>query len=81
MPLLPVVGFVVVWLGVSWFGVGMLVHGLIPGGWITLAGVAALAAIPVRVLVRGFGGVAYPSAAARLMVLRPFWYAMLFLPG
>jgi predicted MPP superfamily phosphohydrolase len=78
--LLPVVAFVVVWLGVSWFGVGTLVHPLIPGGWITLAGVAVLGAIPIGVLARGFRGVAYPSAATRLLVLRPFWYAMLFLP-
>jgi predicted MPP superfamily phosphohydrolase len=58
----------------------MILHPFIPGGWLTLAGVALLAVIPVRVLVRGFGGAAYPSAVMRLFVLRPFWYAMLFLP-
>jgi len=80
MPLLPVLTFLVTWLGGSWLVIGWLLHPVLPGGWITVAAAAALAALPVWVLVRGFGGVAYPSAITRLLVLRPFWYAMLFLP-
>lgn len=59
---------------------GWLLHPELPGGWITVAGVAALVAVPLRLLVRGFGADAYPSALKRLLVLRPFWYAMLLLP-
>ncbi|NIM47969.1 MAG: metallophosphoesterase [Gemmatimonadales bacterium] len=39
-----------------------------------------LYAIPVYVLVRGLHGATYPSAATRLLVFRPFWYLMLFMP-
>ena len=54
----------------------------------TIAMVAAIAILalaivvlfPLWALLRGFGGNAYPSAATRLWVLRPFWYAQLFLP-
>lgn len=79
-PLAPVLKFLTAWLGGSWLVVGLLLHAVVPGGWLTVAGVAALTVVPVRVLVRGFSGVAYPSAATRLLVLRPFWYAMLCLP-
>lgn len=68
------------WLGGSWLVIDWLLIPILPGGWMTVVGVAALSAVPVRVLVRGFGGIAHPSAATRLLVLRPFWYAMLFLP-
>lgn len=80
IPLVPILTFLAGWLGGSWLVIGLVLHRVVPGGWITLAGVAALAVVPVRVLVRGFGGGAYPSAVTRLLVLRPFWYAMLFLP-
>jgi len=59
---------------------GLLLHAVVPGGWLMVAGIAALTVVPVRVLVRGFSGLTYPAAATRLMVLRPFWYGMLILP-
>ncbi len=46
----------------------------------TVAGLGATVALPVWTLARGFRCNAYPSAASRLFVLRPFWYAMLFMP-
>jgi len=76
----PVLAFVAAWLGGSWLIVGALLRPVLPGGWTTVGAVLALCAVPVRALVRGVTGAAYPSALTRLIVLRPFWYAMLFMP-
>jgi predicted MPP superfamily phosphohydrolase len=75
-----VLTFIAVWLGGSWLVVGSLLQPVLPGGWVTVAGVAMLGGLPVFVLVRGLGGATYPSALTRLFVLRPFWYAMLVMP-
>ena len=75
-----VVAFISLWLGVPWLVVGAWLRPWLPGGWLAVAGGLVLAAIPVWELVRGVGGTTYPSAVTRLLVLRPFWYAMLFLP-
>ena len=69
-----------VWLGGSWLAVGALLRPVLPGGWETVTAVMAILSVPVFVLMRAFGGAVYPSALTRLLVLRPFWYAMLFLP-
>ena len=80
LTLRPLVGFVAAWLGGSWLVVGAWLSPLIPGGWGAVAAGLAAGAIPVWTLVRGLRGTSYPSAATRLLVLRPFWYAMLFMP-
>ncbi len=78
--MLPVLLFVLVWLGATGAVVAALIAPVLPGGWWTIAVLAAGLAIPLTILARGFGGTTYPSAGARLFALRPFWYAMLFLP-
>ncbi len=80
LPLRPIVTFLTVWLGGSWLIVGGWLSPLLPGGWVAVAAGMALATIPVLTLLRGFQCLSYPSAATRLLVLRPFWYAMLFMP-
>ncbi|MBZ0115255.1 MAG: metallophosphoesterase [Thermoanaerobaculia bacterium] len=59
---------------------GVWLHPLLPGGWGTVLAVSPLGTLPVWTLLRGLGGHSYPSATTRILVLRPFWYAMLFLP-
>ncbi|MGD8279461.1 MAG: metallophosphoesterase [Gemmatimonadota bacterium] len=76
----PILLFVAVWLGSSGSVVAALLAPVVPGGWWTLAAVGALPAIPLTILTRGLEGRSYPSARARLFAVRPFWYAMLFLP-
>ena len=76
----PVVGFLLVWLGVPWLVVGAWIQPLIPGGWWLVAAGLVACTLPVRTLVRGVRNKTYPSALTRLVVLRPFWYAMVFLP-
>ncbi len=76
----PLLGFVGVWLGVSWLAVGAALHSVVPGGWLTIAALAALSALPVWPLSLGLSGRLYPRAAMRLYVQRPFWYAFLALP-
>ncbi len=79
-PLRPILAFVAVWLGGSWLVVGGWLSPLLPGGWGVVAVALAATAIPVWTLARGIRGDSYPSATTRLLILRPFWYAMLFMP-
>lgn len=76
----PVLAFVAVWLGGSWLVVGALLEPLLPGGWFGVAIGMVLCAIPVYLLLRGLTGGWYPPALIRLLVFRPFWYLMLFMP-
>ncbi len=76
----PIATFFSVWLGGSWLVVGGWLSPLLPGGWGAVAVGLAVGTIPVWTLLRGFQGISYPSAATRLLILRPFWYAMLFMP-
>lgn len=69
-----------VWTGTWWLVVGALLRPTLPGGWLTVLAAVLLCVAPALVLARGFGGQAYPSAPVRLWVLRPFWYAQLFVP-
>ncbi len=78
-PIGPVVVFIAGWLGGSWLVVGAWLHPFLPGGWGAVVVGLALGALPVWTLARGVRG-AYPSAIIRLLILRPFWYAMLFMP-
>jgi len=80
LPLGRVVAFIAMWLGGSWLLVGAWLATVIPGGWITVAAGLALISVPVTTLIRGVRGSSYPSAATRLLILRPFWYGMLFMP-
>jgi len=80
LPLGPIVAFVAVWLGGSWLVVGGWLHSALPGGWLAVVAGLALGAVPLWSLVRGLQGSSYPSAVQRILVLRPFWYAMLFMP-
>lgn len=68
------------WNGVLWLVLGGLFAPVLPGGWLAVVALAVLLVLPVWVLARGFSGDVYPSAFARVWVLRPFWYAQLFLP-
>jgi predicted MPP superfamily phosphohydrolase len=69
-----------VWNALPWLVLGSLFASVFPSGWLGMLPVAVAVFLPVFVLLRSFGGRAYPSALTRLLVLRPFWYAQLFLP-
>jgi uncharacterized protein len=68
------------WNALLWLIVGGLFAPVVPGGWLAVTAAAVLLLLPVLVLARGFGGNAYPSAATRLLLYRPFWYGQLALP-
>jgi uncharacterized protein len=70
----------VLWTAACWLIVGGLLRPLLPGGWLTVLGLAFLSVAPIVGLVRGRGRAAYPSALRRLLLNRPFWYAQLCLP-
>jgi len=78
--LLAVLAFVSVWLGGSWLVVGAWLSPVVPGGaWIIPLGLV-FGAIAVALLIQGFRKAWYPTATARVLMFRPFWYGMLFLP-
>ncbi len=68
------------WTAACWLIVGGLLHPLLPGGWLTVLGLACLSVAPIAGIIRARGRAAYPSALRRLFLVRPFWYAQLFLP-
>jgi uncharacterized protein len=68
------------WNAALWLVLGGLFSPIVPGGWLAILVLAALLLLPVLALARGFRGKAYPSAPTRVLVLRPFWYAQIFLP-
>ncbi len=80
IPLVPVLGFVALWTGLSWVAIGAALHTQLPGGWATIATLFILSVLPVLPLSLGLSGRIYPCAAMRLFVLRPFWYLFLALP-
>ena len=67
------------WTALWWLIIGAFIAAVIPGGWLTIAATVAVIIVPLRVLVQRFRG-AYPSAATRLFVFRPFWYVQLGAP-
>lgn len=75
-----VVSVLLAWMAALWLVVGALLAPVAPGGWAAVLALALLSAAPLAALVRGLGRGDYPSAAVRLVVLRPFWYAQLLLP-
>ncbi len=68
------------WIVACWAALGLLFAPVVPGGWGLVAVLGVFSALPLVVLVRGFATRAYPGAAVRLWVLRPFWYVQLGLP-
>jgi uncharacterized protein len=65
---------------VCWLVLGALLHPVLPGGWLTVLGAAVLCTSPLLGLIRSLDRRTYPSAFKRLWLVRPFWYAQLFLP-
>jgi len=68
------------WTAACWLIVGGLLRPMLPGGWLTVLALASLCAAPSLGMVRGLDRSTYPSALRRLFLVRPFWYAQLFLP-
>jgi uncharacterized protein len=75
-----VLAVLLTWNALPWLVLGWVFAAALPGGWIVIAASALLVLFPLWPLLRGFGGKAYPAAYVRIWVLRPFWYAQLFLP-
>lgn len=68
------------WTLTWWVLIGVPLAPAVRGGWITIAALATLGALPMLFVLRGFVGRHYPTARARLFVLRPFWYVQVALP-
>lgn len=68
------------WTLTWWAVIGLPLAPAIRGGWLTVAALAMLGALPMLFVLRGFVGRHYPTANARLFVLRPFWYVQVALP-
>ena len=64
----------------AWATVATLAAGAFPGGLELTLAVAAYTTVPLLVFARWRGWPFYPSAAFRLLVVRPFWYTQLMLP-
>jgi hypothetical protein len=63
-----------------WTLVGLLLRGVLPYA-VGIAVVLALyTTIPLVLFLRLGGWPFYPTAAFRLLVMRPFWYAQMLLP-
>lgn len=67
------------WNGALWLVVGGLFAPVVPGGWRSVLGLMLLMVTSILLILQGMGGSAYPSAAARIWLFRPFWYAQLAL--
>ena len=67
------------WMSAWWLIIGLLLAPVLPGHWLPVVLAAFLAALPLLFLGRGFAG-AYPSAAVRMFIFRPFWYVQMGLP-
>jgi hypothetical protein len=64
-------------LTTCWYVVGCVLAPVVPGGgWTVFAAALLLTALPLATLIgtRALGH--YPGAVIRLLVFRPFWYAM-----
>lgn len=79
-PIAGIAALLLLWTALWWSVPGWLLAPVLPGGWLTILLAAAIALIPLPVLLRGFTGGGYPSAATRLLLFRPFWYVQLALP-
>jgi predicted MPP superfamily phosphohydrolase len=75
-------GFIAVILAITalcWLLVGALLHPLVPGGFPSVMTAWAISVVPLFVLVRNLATHRTPSAAVRLFLFRPFWYAQLLM--
>jgi uncharacterized protein len=68
------------WTAACWLVIGGLLRPVLPGGWLTVLALASLCVAPSLGMVRNLGRSVYPSALRRLWLVRPFWYAQLFMP-
>ena len=68
------------WTAACWLIIGGLLRPVLPGGWLTVLVLASLCVAPSLGMVRNLGRSTYPSALRRLCLVRPFWYAQLFMP-
>lgn len=64
----------------AWGTLIALAAGLFPGSAIVAVAVALYFTAPLIAFLRWRGWPFYPSAAFRLFIVRPFWYAQLMLP-
>ena len=64
----------------AWTTIAVLAAGLFPGALLATLALAAWFTLPLVVFLRWRGWPFYPSAAFRLLVVRPFLYANLMLP-
>ncbi|MEP6491896.1 MAG: metallophosphoesterase [bacterium] len=71
---------VVAYFLLTWGTIATLAAGAFPGGLAATLGVAAYTTVPLLAFMRWRGWPFYPSAAFRLLVVRPFWYVQLMLP-
>lgn len=70
-----VVAIAAAWTALHVTVVGLLLAPVVPGGGWTFLLLLALVVAAMVVMFRGFRTRVYPSAAKRLLVFRPFWYA------
>ncbi|MEM6457164.1 MAG: metallophosphoesterase [Acidobacteriota bacterium] len=80
VPFWPIAAGVLLWFGAPWLTIGAWLHPWLPGGWLGVVALLLLVPVPVWTMVRGLRGVRAPSKAARLFIMRPFWYAALIVP-
>ena len=71
---------ILAYFGLAWGTVVALAAGLFPGSGFVALAVAAYFTAPLIAFLRWRGWPFYPSAAFRLFIVRPFWYAQLLLP-
>lgn len=71
---------VVAYFVTAWATVVTLAAGAFPGALALTLAVAVYTTVPLLVFLRWRGWPFYPSAAFRLLVVRPFWYTQLMLP-
>ena len=69
-----------VYILTTWGTLELLSSGLFPGAQYVTLGLALFSTIPIVAFALWRGWPFYPSAAFRLLVMRPFWYTQLLLP-
>src|SRR5829696_8458373 len=64
----------------TWGTLALLASGLFHGAQVVTLVIALYTTIPIAAFAMWRGWPFYPSAAFRLLVVRPFWYTQLLLP-
>src|SRR5215213_1592078 len=70
----------VAYLVLAWGTLAVLAAGIFPGAAAVTLLVAVYSVLPLVAFLSWRGWPFYPSAAFRLLVVRPFWYTQLVLP-